>query len=391
MADDIPAVDGVTQHYERWPYPAPIVDLDTWCTGNWEWFDPSHAEPLLWPEGREGGELQILIAGCGTNQAAVFARNNPHASVLGIDVSQTSLAHQQGLKDRYQLNNLNLRQLPIEQAHQLEQRFDLIVSTGVLHHLRDPGVGLQALAACLKPRGCIGLMLYARYGRIGVDLMQQITQELGLQADAEGLAVLQACLQQISPWHPLHSYVAVSPDLASEAGVIDTFFPARERHYTVQDCLELLNNAGLQFQDWLFHSPYQLNSEDPDDPFVKRLRALPLQQQWAIAERLNTQNACHFFMGCPAERQHRTVDLSQPEAADLVPSLRLPYARSQDGLVAYGQAVELSAAATELVHSIDERRTVAELCQGRDPSDTLGLLEQLRRLDVISLARPPQR
>ena len=389
---DAPAVDGVKQQYERWPYPAPIVDLDAWCTGNWEWFDPSHAEPLLWPEGREGGELQILIAGCGTNQAAVFARNNPRAAVLGIDVSQASLAHQQELKERYQLNNLSLRQLPIEQANQLGQRFDLIVSTGVLHHLRDPDAGLQALAACLQPRGCIGLMLYARYGRIGVELLQQITQELGLQADEEGLAVLQACLQQISPWHPLHSYVAVSPDLASEAGVIDTFLPSRERSYTVHDCLELLRGAGLKFQDWLFRNPYQLETgASQGDPFLERLRALPPRQQWAIAERLKTQNACHFFMGCPAEREHRAMDLGQPEARSLVPSLRLPYAMREGSLVAYGEAVDLGAEATALIHHIDGQRTVGELCEGRDPAGTLQLIKHLQLLDVIALARPAQR
>ena len=386
-----PASDGVKQQYERWPYPAPIVDLDAWCTGNWEWFDPSHAEPLLWPEGREGEDLQILIAGCGTNQAAVFARNNPRASVLGIDVSQASLAHQQGLKERYHLNNLSLRQLPIEQANQLGQRFDLIVSTGVLHHLRDPGVGLQALAACLHPRGCIGLMLYARYGRIGVEVLQQITQELDLQADEEGLAVLQACLQHLSPWHPLHSYVAISPDLATDAGLIDTFLPSRERSYTVTECLDLLDGAGLQLQDWLFRNPYQLDGGAwQHDLFLERVKQLPMRQQWAIAERLKTQNACHFFMGCTAERGHRPMDLGQPEARSLVPSLRLPYAMREGSLVAYGEAVELSAEATALIHTIDGKRTVDELCQGRDRSETLQRIEQLRMLDVIALARPRQ-
>jgi hypothetical protein len=33
-------------------------------------------------------DLDILIAGCGTNQAAVFAFGNPDANVVGIDISQ---------------------------------------------------------------------------------------------------------------------------------------------------------------------------------------------------------------------------------------------------------------------------------------------------------------
>ncbi|NDC36404.1 MAG: hypothetical protein EBZ51_13790, partial [Synechococcaceae bacterium WB9_2_112] len=40
----------------------------------------------------------------------------------------------------------------------------------------------------------MGLMLYARYGRIGVELMQEIFQLLQLQADNNGLEVIKTCL-----------------------------------------------------------------------------------------------------------------------------------------------------------------------------------------------------
>jgi SAM-dependent methyltransferase len=48
-------------------------------------------------------DLDILIAGCGTNQAAVSAYRNPGAKVVGIDISQPSLDHQQYLKDKHGL------------------------------------------------------------------------------------------------------------------------------------------------------------------------------------------------------------------------------------------------------------------------------------------------
>jgi 2-polyprenyl-3-methyl-5-hydroxy-6-metoxy-1,4-benzoquinol methylase len=65
--------------------------------------------------------------------------------VIGVDVSATSIAHTQKLKQQYGLTNLEIRQLPVERVGGLERQFDLMVCTGVLHHLADPDAGLRAL------------------------------------------------------------------------------------------------------------------------------------------------------------------------------------------------------------------------------------------------------
>lgn len=88
--------DVVSRQYERWTYP-PIEDLESWTTSNW-WFDPSHAHRILWPDREYKPDLDILIAGCGTNQAAVFAFTNRAARVVAVDISQPSLDHQQYLR-----------------------------------------------------------------------------------------------------------------------------------------------------------------------------------------------------------------------------------------------------------------------------------------------------
>ena len=170
--DTDPLGDVVSQQYERWVYPAPITDLEAWLQDSWQWFDPSHAHRLMWPdrEYREG--MDILVAGCGTNQAAVIAYTNPSARVVAIDVSGASLEHHRWLKDRYELANLELRRLPIEQVDSLDRDFDLIITTGVLHHMADPGLGMRALAHRLRSDGVLAVMLYANYGRYGVQLMQ---------------------------------------------------------------------------------------------------------------------------------------------------------------------------------------------------------------------------
>ena len=89
----------------------------------------------------------ILIAGCGTSQAAKHALRWPGAQVTAIDISATSVRCTEDLKRKYNLSNLQVYQLPIERVNELETTFDQIVCTGVLHHLADPDAGTRSLCA----------------------------------------------------------------------------------------------------------------------------------------------------------------------------------------------------------------------------------------------------
>ena len=121
-----PLEDTVAAQYRRWVYPEPIMDLPAWQRDNWQWFDPSHSYRMLWPDRDPAPDLDILVAGCGTNQAAVVAHGNPQARVVAVDVSQPSLDHHAYLKDTYALGNLELRLLPIEDVGSLGRDFVII-------------------------------------------------------------------------------------------------------------------------------------------------------------------------------------------------------------------------------------------------------------------------
>ena len=377
--------DVVACQYERWIYPEPIFDLPGWLAGNWQWFDPSHAHLMFWPDRGYKPDMDILVAGCGTNQAAVLAFTNPAANVVAIDVSQPSLDHHSALKDRYGMRNLELHLLPIEELGALGREFDLVISTGVLHHMAEPQTGMKALAGCLNPDGVIAVMLYGRYGRIGVEIMQSVFRDLALEQNEASLFAVKEAVALLPQDHPLHSYISMAPDLQFDAGIVDTFLHGRDRSYTVADCLDLVASAGLIFQDWYLKSSYY-----PPTPqgggFYAAVAALPEAQQWSVMERINTRNACHFFTACHADRAPESyrVDFASPTILDAAPTFR--YRCGFDGSSIYrpGWRMNLDLEQRTIVQLIDGHRTIREIVEA---VAQLGVPAPQRQVELQNRAR----
>ena len=93
--------------------------------------------------------------------------------------------------------------LPIENIQELGRSFDLIVCTGVLHHLLDPDLGLRTLREVLRPQGAMRVMVYARYGRTGIYMMQEYCRLLGVSPSEDDLRELGVTLAALPANHPI--------------------------------------------------------------------------------------------------------------------------------------------------------------------------------------------
>ena len=404
VADD-PRADVVSRQYERWRYPRPIHDLKTWAAvpGNWQWYDPVHAHRILWPDREYKPDLDILIAGCGTNQAAIFAYTNPAAKVVAVDISQPSLDHQQYLKDKHGLGNLELHLLPIEDLPTLGLDFDLIVSTGVLHHLANPRAGMETLAGCLRRDGAMGLMLYAKYGRVGIEVLQSVFRDLGLSQDETSVQIVKEMISVLPSYHPGYRPVKKSDELHSDAALVDAFLHGRERSYTVDDCIDLVASAGLVFQGWLQKAPYYAHDWfAPASAFYSALNALPETRLWSVMERIQIFNTCHFFMACRPKRpkESYTIDFSTEGSRDYVPLMRKGCGLSADEIFRRDWRTSLNSAQLPFVQHVDGRRTIREITQRMAQSGTRRgdvadlenfgrkLFQSLWRLDFLAMGLP---
>lgn len=294
----------VRNQYETWIYPEPIEELEPFFRGGrFLLGDPSRYADLYWPDKTCGDDLSILVAGCGANEAALYAYGNRDKKVIGVDLSKASLAHEEKLKYRYQLDNLELHELPIQEIEKLDQDFDLIISSGVLHHTIDPVASLASLKNVLKTDGVIKLMLYAQYGRVGVYQLQEFFALIGLEQDEKSLDIVDFTLDKLSEHHYVQSYIKNSDDLDYRSGVVDTFLHKQDRAYTVQGCLDFVEAAEMEFVGWFNNRPYYPEAVlDSSSKLYEKLNALPEKALWKAMELFNGRIAKHEFMVCRKDR-----------------------------------------------------------------------------------------
>jgi SAM-dependent methyltransferase len=313
----------VAQQYADYPYP-PRENVPSW-DGYIEAGDPSVFSPLLWPEGRPREYLRILVAGCGTVQAARIAIRNPRCSVFGVDISQAAIESHHTIRTERSLSNLEVHHLDLREISRLGRSFDLIFCSGVLHHLEQPEIGLQALASVLDPNGIMILMLYGHAPRVGVYLLQDAFRRLGLNQNSQSIEFVRGVISSLPQHHYFNWYRSNAPDLKSDSGIVDTLLHVRDRAYSVPQVLALVEDNGLRFQGWEDnHYYFPEGPLRPGTPLWSRIKSLPDREQWAVIENLTLQIGRHtFFVSRPERNPKRyEVDLSQPDWQDYIPMQR---------------------------------------------------------------------
>ena len=369
----------VRDFYESHPYPAPLRDLDR----HRELYrNPDRRRALsllLWPTEKLRPDREILIAGCGTSQAATYALREPDARVTAIDISETSLRHTRALQQRYGLQNLDLHRLAIEEVGELGKTFDQIVCTGVLHHLPDPDTGLQSLRNVLGPNGAMQLMVYAAYGRAGIYMMQEYCRLLGVGASQVELRDLGATIGALSADHPIAGVVRRAPDFRRPDALADALLHPQDRAFTVPQLYVWLERCGLSFGRWFEQAPYLPQcGAIAKMPHAARLLSLAPPLQHAAAELLRGTVTKHSFIAYHDDRrgESQPITFRGDDWHGYVP-LRLPWTlcirdRVPPGSVAVlinrahtypDLAFPIDAAQERIFSAIDGKRSIDEILQ----------------------------
>lgn len=371
----------VARQYTAYSYPHPVGDLrEVIDKGYYEFGAPHLFWPLHWPEGKNLNGLRILNAGCGTNSAAYNALVLPNAHITAIDLSLTSLQHSQYLKEKHQLHNLTLRQMNLLDVAELGQQFDYIISTGVLHHLPDPNAGLRALRDVLAPDGVMNLMVYGRYHRVGVYMLQQAFKLLGCQQQTpDDVELVKATLAALDPTHSVQRYIQSAEDLKHDSGLVDTFLHPQDRAYSVPEVLGFAHDNGLAFWDWTDRLDYSHTACIPaGHPIHARLQTLNPVAQWTVVELLTQTRGTHRFLLCHPERANTAsrIRFDTDDWLDWIPIRRYPTAIVQKANPQTGELAKLKRSwheftlapeGTALMEQVDAASTLRQILDRIQP------------------------
>ena len=376
-AENRDPTDAVRAFYESHPYPAPLRDLDR----HRELYrNPDRRRPLsllLWPLEKPRPNREILVAGCGTSQAAIHALREPDARVTAIDISETSLRHTRELQRKYGLRNLDLHRLAIEEIGELGRMFDQIVCTGVLHHLPDPDVGLRALRGVLAPNGAMHVMVYATHGRAGIYMMQEYCRLLGVGASEAELRDVGTTIGALSPDHPIAAVARRAKDFRNPDALADALLHPQDRAYTVPQLYDWLERCGLKVGRWFEQAPYLPQcGAIAGMPHAARLASLPPPLRHAAVELLRGTMTKHNFIAYRDDRlgEAQPITFEGDTWRGWVP-LRLPWTlcirdRAPPGSVAVlinrahtypDLALPIDAAQEQIFAAIDGNRSIDEI------------------------------
>jgi len=180
------ATRGIKLLYEKYPYPTP-------ATGDSLIRDLTNVIEVLFPK-QDFENWQILDAGCGSgHRLLALAKNYPKAKFTGIDLSASSLSVASQIARKNGIMNVTFEQANLLDLH-LSNEYRLIVSTGVVHHLHDPQLGLKNIYNYLSADGLLYTWFYHSFGEFHRLLDRELARLLWgtEQSDfQEGISILE--------------------------------------------------------------------------------------------------------------------------------------------------------------------------------------------------------
>ena len=199
--------------------------------------------------------ISVLIAGCGTGFEPIeLARMDKNARITALDLSTASLAYAKRMSDELHISNVSFIQGNILDATQLNEKFDLINSTGVLHHMEYPLAGWQVLCALLKSGGLMRISLYSELARRRIVPAHQRMKELKLGSSVNDIKAFRNYVFAQPSGSPL-AELAQSDDFYSVSGCRDLLFHVQEHRFTLPQLKKMiakleLNVVGFDVPAW---------------------------------------------------------------------------------------------------------------------------------------------
>jgi SAM-dependent methyltransferase len=150
----------VREFYTRAPFPNyPPNDTLSWLRGR-----AAKSEFARLLEQAIPGDAVVLELGCGTGQMSLFLATADRV-IVGADLTRASLELGARAAAKYGLDRVRFVETDLRSPGLREGTFDVVYSSGVLHHTPDPRASFKSMARLVRPGGMVVLGLYNAYAR----------------------------------------------------------------------------------------------------------------------------------------------------------------------------------------------------------------------------------
>jgi SAM-dependent methyltransferase len=166
----------VRSFYTATPFPAyPPRDSYSWLRARAE---RSEFARLL--DGAIPGDARVLELGCGTGQMSLFLAT-AERTVIGADLTRASLELGAAAARRFDVKRVRFVETDLRSPGLRRGAFDVVYSSGVLHHTPEPRRAFAAMAQLVKPGGIVVVGLYNTYARLPHRLRRLLARATGFR------------------------------------------------------------------------------------------------------------------------------------------------------------------------------------------------------------------
>jgi 2-polyprenyl-3-methyl-5-hydroxy-6-metoxy-1,4-benzoquinol methylase len=213
--------------------------------------------------------VKMLIAGCGTGQEVInYIMRMNIAELLAIDLSKSSLAY--AIRKANEMNvadKIKFRHADILELNNKNLMFDVISSSGVLHHMKEPLEGWRVLTKMLRPGGLMRIALYSKRARESITKAREVIAKNKLEGTVDNMKKYR---QEIfdNDIHPLKN-LQHSSDFFVTSTFRDLLFHEQEHCFSIpmiKNCLEELGLKLIGLSELNKETGEKYRQMFPDDP-----------------------------------------------------------------------------------------------------------------------------
>jgi 2-polyprenyl-3-methyl-5-hydroxy-6-metoxy-1,4-benzoquinol methylase/uncharacterized protein YbaR (Trm112 family) len=195
------------------------------------------------------GDARIVDVGCGTGQMCLYLARADRV-VIGADLARSSLMVGAAAARRFALNRVQFVETDLRRSGLRAGSFDVVYSSGVLHHTPDPRAAFARLVPLARPGGTIVVGLYNAFARVPLRLRRLVARLSGFR---------------LIPFDPVLRDRSHEP-ARREAWLRDQYQHPEEHRHTLADVQGWFAENGVEY---LRAYPSAVLGEEPEELFVR--------------------------------------------------------------------------------------------------------------------------